>query len=385
MLKVPAVSAKYGIPDVGQNTCVGLLLGKSFFKSFPDGPQGETAIEACMVGMHLADDLGIWENYGQLQRDFQALYYSGVMRDKIPGNEFKSYSWDKYEKGDPTFLFELLPKIAAGEGELGEALGLGTGYLLERWGIPEREWKRNPDLLYWKRGRPKHHANEDAGQCGVIINTQYNRDAQCHSHGNFTRNGLPIEIRKHLAAELWGSPDAVDEVGAYTPMNPYKAKTAKWALLRKELHDCLSLCNWMGHWVASPLKERAYRGDDSIESLLHSTATGDRKSRHELDKVAERVFTLHRALTVRDMNTTDMRTAHDTIPDWVFEDREGRAPFTKGTISMDRDDMKIAMNMFYAEMGWDVKTGAPTRTAYRAVDFAAVADELAARGLLPGQ
>ena len=79
MLKVPAVSAKYGIPEVGQNTCAGLLFGRAFFKTFPDGPKGQTAIEACMVGMHLADDLGIWENYGQLQRDFQKLYYEGIL------------------------------------------------------------------------------------------------------------------------------------------------------------------------------------------------------------------------------------------------------------------------------------------------------------------
>ncbi len=82
MLKVPTVSSKYGIPAVGQNTCAGLMFGRGFFKTFPDGPKGQTAIEACMVGMHLADDLGIWENYGQMQRDFQELYYSGVHKEQ---------------------------------------------------------------------------------------------------------------------------------------------------------------------------------------------------------------------------------------------------------------------------------------------------------------
>jgi aldehyde:ferredoxin oxidoreductase len=168
MLKVPAVSAKYGIPAVGQNTCAGLLFGRAFFRTFPDGLKGPTAIEACMIGMHLADDFGIWDNYGQLQRDFQRLYYSGIFSGKVPDKEFKDYSWDKYEQGDPAFLFELLPKIANKEGELATALGLGTGYLLERWGIPEQEWLENHELLYWKMGHPKHHSNEDAGQCGVI-------------------------------------------------------------------------------------------------------------------------------------------------------------------------------------------------------------------------
>ena len=227
LVKVPSVSAKYGIPEVGQNTCSGLLFGRAFFKDFPDGPRGETAVESCLVGMHLADDLGLWCNYSQIQRDFIKLYYSGKIKEKLDEKEFKSYSWDKYEKGNPAFLFELLPRIANKEGELGTALGLGTGYLLERWSIPEAEWKEDKDLVYWHLGYPKHHSNEDAGQCGVIINTQYNRDCQCHSHCNFVRNGLPIDVQKRLAAETWGSPDAVDAIGAYTPMNVSKAKMAK--------------------------------------------------------------------------------------------------------------------------------------------------------------
>lgn len=383
MLKVPSVTAKYGIPEVGQNTCVGLMFGKNFFRTFPDGPKGETAIEACMVGMHLADDFGIWDNYAQMQRDFQELYYSGILAQKVGAKEFKSYSWDKYEQGDPAFLFELVPRIAKKQGELATALGSGTGHLLERWGIPEQVWQEKHSLLYWKMGHPKHHSNEDAGQCGVIINTQYNRDAQCHSHSNFTRSGLPLEIQKRLATAIWGSADAVDAVAAFTPMNVYKAKMAKWALLRKELHDCLSLCNWMGPWIASPLKERDYRGDNTIESLLYSIATGDKKSREELDRTAERIFVLHRALTIRDMATIDMRSKHDTIPEWVFHDSQDKAAFSKGTIRMQKEDIKIAMDMYYDEMGWDKATGSPGKAAYQGLGLGSVADELAKRKLLP--
>lgn len=383
LIKVPAVAAKYGIPEYGQNTCGGLNFGRTFFKSFPDGPRGQTSIEACMVGMHMTDDLGLWNNYNQLQRDFIKLYYDGTLKSKLEDKEFKSYSWDKYEKGDPSFLFELLPRIANKEGELGTALGLGTGYHLERWGIPEEEWKKEPGLQYWKMGHPKHHSNEDAGQCGVIINTQYNRDAQCHSHSNFTRSGLPLEVQKRLASEIWGSSDAVDAVGAYTPMNRAKAKKAKWSLLRKELHDSLSLCNWMGPWVASPLKERGYRGEDTLESLLYTLATGDKKNRDELDQVAERIFNLHRAITIRDMGTKDMRTRHDTVPPWVFGDAQGRPSLTKGTIHMDPSDIAKAMDLYYEEMGWEKTTGAPTASTYRKLGLAGVGDELKKKGLVP--
>jgi aldehyde:ferredoxin oxidoreductase len=383
MIKIPSVTAKYDIPEVGQNTCGGLNFGRSFFKTFPDGPRGMTNMEACMVGMHLADDLGIWCNYGQLQRDFQKLYYEGFIKNKVGEKELKSYPWDKYEKGDPSFLFELLPRIASKEGELGAVLGLGTGYLLERWSIPEEAWRKDRELAYWKMGHPKHHSTEDAGQCGLLINLQYNRDPQCHSHVNFVRNGLPLSVQKALATEIWGSPDAIDAPGAYTPMHPSKAKMAKWSLLRKELHDSLSLCNWMGPWVASPLKERGYRGDDSIESMLYSLATEDKKDRQELDRVAERIFVLHRALTIRDMKTKEMRVQHDTTPEWVFHEPSDKPVYTKGTIHMDKDDIKTAMDMFYQEMGWDKKTGAPTASTYHKLGLGKVADELSKKGLLP--
>jgi aldehyde:ferredoxin oxidoreductase len=382
LMKVPALSAKYGIPEVGQNTCSGLNFGRAFFKKFSDGPRGQTNLEACMVGLHLADDLGVWCNYSQMQRDFQKLYYEGFIKKKLGEKEFKSYSWDKYEKGDPSFLFELMPRIASKEGELATALGLGTGYLLERWSIAEDYWGKDKELAYWKMGHPKHHSTEDAGQCGLLINLIYNRDAQCHSHSNFVRNGLPLAVQKRLAAEIWGSPEAVDAVGAYTPMNPFKAKMAKWSLLRKELHDSLSLCNWMGPWVASPLKEQGYRGDDSVESMLYSLATGDKKDRQELDRAAERIFVLHRALTIRDMGTKEMRARHDTIPEWVYTDKSGKAPFTKGTTHMDRNDIKVALDMFYDEMGWDRVTGAPTAQAYRQAGLDKVAEALGKQKLL---
>jgi len=274
ILKVPSLEAKYGIREVAQNTCGGMVFGRSFFKQLPGGLTGPVALEACMVGMHMADDLGLWCNYGQLQCDLIKLYYDGTLKTKIGSDEYASFSWDKYENGDPAFLFEIIPRIAMRQGELGQTLGLGTGGLLAHWSIPEDVWTQDSATAYWKLGHPKHHANEDDGQCGVIINTQYNRDAQCHSHVNFIRNGLPLAVQKKLATEIWGSPEAVDGVGDYTPMNIHKAWRARWSLVRKEIHDSLGLCNWMGPWVASPLKERGYSGDDSLESRFYALATG---------------------------------------------------------------------------------------------------------------
>jgi len=382
-LKVPAMATKYGLDEVAQGTCIALNFGRFFFPTLPGGPKGEAALEACMIGMNMADDMGIWSNYGQLQRDFIKLSRDGVFQAKLGSAEYAAIPWDKWRAGDPAFLLDIIPRIGERRGELGQVLSEGSGGLFGHWGISEEAWGADHATTYWKMGHPKHHANEDDGQCGVIINTQYNRDAQCHSHTNFVRNGLPVHEQKRLAGELWGSPDSVDAPGHYTRMNKYKAQRAKWALIRKELHDCLGLCNWMGPWVASPLKERGYRGDNSLESRFFSLATGMDLDREELDAAGERVFTLHRALTIRDMETVDMRAQHDHVPRWVYEDPKGAQPFTPGTIRMDRDDISRAMDMFYEVMGWDKSTGAPTREAYARLGLVDVGAALQAKNLLP--
>jgi aldehyde:ferredoxin oxidoreductase len=379
-LDVPSVEEKYGVSRYAASTCVG-WGGRRFFRSFPDGARGHASIEAAVVGKHLADDLGVWTHYSQLQRDFQYAHEHGLIKANLPDREYQSIPWAKYEQGDPGFLREIYTRIAFKQGELGIALGEGSGRLAERWRFPQ-EYYKDPTANWWKMGHPKHHSSEEAGQTGVLINMMYNRECQCHSHANFLRNGLPVRIQKELAAGLWGA-GAVDEDNNITPMNIDKARFAIWSVLRKELHDSLTLCNWMYPMVASPIKARRYEGDNGIEARLYSLVTGDKKDAAELDQVAERIFNLHRVLTMRDMATTDMRLKHDTAPDWAFDYPTDQKPFTPGHYKMDRQDIELAKDLFYDVLGWDRKTGAPTRKSLEKLGLKDVADRLARLRLLP--
>ncbi|MGE5508990.1 MAG: aldehyde ferredoxin oxidoreductase [Chitinophagales bacterium] len=381
-LDMPQMETKYGTSRYAANTCVGLMKGRSVFKSFPDGAQGLTALEAGALGTHMADDLGVWDSYNLLERTFQYAYYKGIIKANVPEKEYNSIAWDKYEKGDPEFLIDFYRRIAYRTGEFGKMFGESIGYLVEKWKFPE-DYFDDHYVVWWKMGHPKHHSSEDAGQVGVLINLMYNRDSQCHSHCNIFRNGLPIKQKKAVMAKIFGSPDVIDDLKNWTPMNPYKAKFAAWSLFRKELHDSLTLCNWMWPFAFSPLKERNYEGDTSLESKLYSIVTGDQKTEKELDEVAERIFNLHRALTIRDMGTKDMRKEHDTVPEWVFDEPKDKAPFTPGHDKMDRADIELAKDLFYKELGWDVATGAPTRATYERLGMKEVADKLAALHLLP--
>jgi aldehyde:ferredoxin oxidoreductase len=165
-------------------------------------------------------------------------------------------------------------------------------------------------------------------------------------------------------------------------MNPYKAKFAKWSISRNCIHDALTVCNWMWPMTVSPSRHRNYRGDTALESRFLSMVTGKAISEAELDLAGERILTLHRALTVKNMNTTDMRGQHDVMMDWVFDADPGVEPFTQGTIKMDREDMQLALTLFYKEMGWDERLGAPTRTTLVRLGLKDVADELERLNLL---
>jgi aldehyde:ferredoxin oxidoreductase len=117
--------------------------------------------------------------------------------------------------------------------------------------------------------------------------------------------------------------------------------------------------------------------------MLYTLATGDNKDRKGLDDAGMRIFLLHRALTIRGMGTKEMRTRHDRIPAWVYEDKTGKATFTKGTTCMDREDVQTALDMFYDELGWDKATGAPTRSTYRRFGLDSVGAALAGQDLAP--
>ena len=379
-VEVPELE-KYGVSRYVSNTCMG------FWNHYYVNQNAESEMDNFLnktLGAQLADDYGLWFNYGQLGRDLKYAYDNGILKEVLPAEEYNDIPWDLYEKGDPQFLVDLYRRIAYQEGEISH-LGDGAAQLAERWNFGEDYWNDQTNSLWSPLGYPVHHANESNGQVGSLINLVFNRDPMCHSHQNFLGSGLPIKLQKEIAAETWGSEDAIDVPANYTPMNRAKARFAKWSLVRNVLHDSMTVCNWMFPMVTSPLKERNYRGDTTLEAQYFSQATGMNVSEKELDEMGRRILTLHRAMTVKQMGTVDMRNEHDQIVDWVFDMDPDKEPFDAGTIKMDRDDMEKAKTMLYQELGWDPETGAPTAETLDELGMQDVKRELANKNLLPYQ
>ncbi|MDY0236460.1 MAG: aldehyde ferredoxin oxidoreductase [Gudongella sp.] len=382
-LEIPQLK-KYGVSTNVSNTCMGFHSpGGVMIKGAKDQfEEGDANMISKSLGSQLADDYGVWCNYGLIGKDFKHGYESGILKEVLSEEEYNSIPFDLMEAGDPAFLVDFYRRITFKEGEFSH-LGEGTYWIANRWNYGDDFWHNAAYGIWSPLGFPKHHSSEAGAQVGALISCMFNRDSQSHTHMNLIGSGLPTDILKDISEELWGSGDAIDFTANYTPMNEYKAKFAKWSIIRNVLHDSLTLCNWMWPMTTSPLKERNYRGDTALEAKYMALVTGENYTEESLDLAGERIFTLHRALTVKQMGTMDMRTKHDGMMDWIFDMDPDKKAFTEGTIKMDRDDMQLALTMFYDEMGWDKDLGAPKRETLERLGLGYVADDLKSLNLLP--
>ena len=380
VIKDTATSAKYNVHPITEQTCGGLLFPIFFYPNLKNHP--ERNIEIAIVGSQLMDDLGLWCNYGQLQRDMIVMYQDGYWKKLLSKEEYDSLPWKKIDDVDASAMQDFLPRIAYRKGEFGKWLGETTPVMLDHFGIPVKTWSDDHRTLYWSNGHPKHHTNEDDGQLGCVLNCMWNRDPMAHAHVNFTRSGLPIKEMKHIAKVTWGDESAVDQIGDYTPTNTYKMKRLQWVIARTELHNMLGLCSWMAPWEYCPDEKNQYVGDPNMEAKIFSAVTGVNKTGDDLDKDGIRAWMLQRVYTMRQLGSSNMRKDHDLVPGWIYTDPKDRKPFTKGTVRMDPDDINKSFDIFFEQVGCDKETGVPTTDTLKAYRLDFVIPVLQKEGLI---
>lgn len=380
VIKDTATAAKYNVHPITEQTCGGLLFPIFFYPNLKNHP--ERNIEIAIVGSQLMDDLGLWCNYGQLQRDMIVMYQDGYWKKLLSKEEYDSLPWKKIDDVDASAMQDFLPRIAYRKGEFGKWLGETTPVMLDHFGIPVKTWSNDHRTLYWSNGHPKHHTNEDDGQLGCVLNCMWNRDPMAHAHVNFTRSGLPIKEMKHIAKVTWGDESAVDQIGDYTPTNTYKMKRLQWVIARTELHNMLGLCSWMAPWEYCPDEKNQYVGDPNMEAKIFSAVTGVNKTGDDLDKDGIRAWMLQRVYTMRQLGSSNMRKDHDLVPGWIYTDPKDRKPFTKGTVRMDPDDINKSFDIFFEQVGCDKETGVPTTDTLKAYRLDFVIPVLQKEGLI---
>lgn len=380
VIKDTATAAKYNVHPITEQTCGGLLFPIFFYPNLKNHPERNN--EIAIVGSQLMDDLGLWCNYGQLQRDMIVMYQDGYWKKLLSKEEYDSLPWKKIDDVDASAMQDFLPRIAYRKGEFGKWLGETTPVMLDHFGIPVKTWSDDHRTLYWSNGHPKHHTNEDDGQLGCVLNCMWNRDPMAHAHVNFTRSGLPIKEMKHIAKVTWGDESAVDQIGDYTPTNTYKMKRLQWVIARTELHNMLGLCSWMAPWEYCPDEKNQYVGDPNMEAKIFSAVTGVNKTGDDLDKDGIRAWMLQRVYTMRQLGSSNMRKDHDLVPGWIYTDPKDRKPFTKGTVRMDPDDINKSFDIFFEQVGCDKETGVPTTDTLKAYRLDFVIPVLQKEGLI---
>lgn len=383
VVEVPFMEEEGYLP-VGANTCMpNFEYAKILNKPKDYMEEGDGTFLANYAALTTADELGLWENYGELPNTIKYFIEHDIFKQILPKEEYDDLRWDLYEAGDPGFIRDIQTRIAEKRGEIAH-LGEGAYFVNERYkDILGDDYLNAKEVsVISPLGWSKHHGNECAAQVGALTNIFYNRDCMTHTIVNVWRAGLPYDVLNPILEDYFGK-GCLDKVKNYTPMNESKARFAKFGVVRQWLHDSFTLCNWVWPMTVSPLPERGYKGDLTVEAQYMTAITGDQWSMEDLDFAAERGLQLLRATTVLGLNTMDMRNEHDAFNDWVYDMEPDFKAFEEGTIKMDRADMQTALTMIYREMGWDEVTGAPTRATLEKFGLGDVADDLAAKNLLP--
>ncbi len=172
-----------------------------------------------------------------------------------------------------------------------------------------------------------------------------------------------------------------------------KALAAKLVQDRQYAAECLILCDY-GWPVLTSFFAEGHVGDPSLESRFVSAVTGQTLDQQALLRLGEKVFNLQRAILAREGHSG---RADDSLPEYCFTTPlkfdvlnpqmlvpgpDGQPTSRKG-MTVDRGEFEGLKSEYYRLRGWDSATGRQTHGKLADLGLADVADELAARGLLP--
>ncbi len=333
---------------------------------FANRPQDETA----WYGVRLADyyTINAYELTGVLSW-LWACHKEGIFNEENTGIPFNIF-------GSKEFADKLFGMIANREGEFGNLLADGVHRAAEKlkakygnrvWELYEERYVAHGMRQHWFYiGSAKGPADPTGypNPVGQLMWAMASRDP--YSNCSFSREpyGAPEE-----AQLIYGTKDAA---------NPFnyngKAQAAAIAYTRGCMNDSIGFCDWFFPILARqpffaeqvPGESTARHGDVTVEAQMFSAATGIEKTIDELMEDTFRIVNIERAIMVR----RGRRREDDTFNEYYFNhpDRMGKA--------IDRAAWEKVKTDFYNYMGWDPKTGIPTRERLEKLGLKDVADTL---------
>ncbi len=288
----------------------------------------------------------------------------------------------------PEFWVRLLRKIAYREG-IGDAFAEDVPRAVDRLGVGATI----RDALYPAYGFAGHwdghgdKANPVFFPLWIVSALQWltdTRDPFSSGHDysqNLTRwsTALTWPELSHIGARIYGSPKAIDPASPYE----YKAQPAIYTQHESVVKDSLLLCDQAWPRFYSTHFEDGFArvstpslgtlDGNALEYHLYVAATGSPLTETAFWMCAERIFTLERAINIRN----DRRTREEDlqiVP--YFETLENR-PGPSGQLErLDRAKFLALVDEYYALRGWEAERGWPTRSKLEALGLHDVADAL---------
>lgn len=199
-------------------------------------------------------------------------------------------------------------------------------------------------------------------------------------------NYVSTDVLRKIAERFWGGREAVD-FSTYEG----KALAAKIIQNREYGKECLVLCDFV--WpVLDDASTEDHVGDPTLESQLLSAVIGRDIDEQELYRIGERVFTLNRAIQLRDGRNG---RENDILDETCFIERadppadifdmnnpELYLPGTGDEIisrkgkAVDRQKFKKLMDEYYELRGWDIQTGLLKKETLQDLDLIEVIESL---------
>ncbi len=252
--------------------------------------------------------------------------------------------------GNAESMVKLTEKIAKREG-FGDLLAEGSERAAKEVGRGTEAY-----LITFKGQEAPAHMPRVKRSLAVIYATNpYGADHQSHEHDPAFEDDF----------EYYAERMAVLGFNKGVEARSLNAEKIRFTVASQKMYsamDSLNLCQF----VYGPAWQ-LYGPNDMVE--LVRTVTGWDVSFDELQKIGERRLNMMRAFNARE----GMDRKNDVIPEKLFKPLKGGV---SDGWKLDRDEVESALDSYFEQCGWDVKTGIPTRAKLEELGLGWVADQL---------
>lgn len=189
------------------------------------------------------------------------------------------------------------------------------------------------------------------------------------SRGADPQRGWPsvefYPVKPETAKKLFGNENAADPTS-------YEGKGAVVNFFSTlcTLCDTLGVCKFASGWFGNPINMKEM-------AELASAVTGEDFDEKAMGTIASRITNVERAYLIREGITRK----DDTIHGRAMEEPVPSGPYKGERLEKKKFDKML--DDYYAVVGWDRKTGAPTRKTLERLGLKDIADELEEMGKLP--